>query len=144
MITLSPQMKKIKKKIYKQQKEQKKREKAQACNTRMTRVWAMPLIPALLCASVLVYSCLIGQPAFIGDLSLKGGTVETLNNMTNRITGSLDVINLMNNRDTCDPVDYLVAKGFEIIISILKDGIIDELKIVLNKSQGCFWYCSRI
>ena len=122
----------------KQTSQRKEQQKSNASNTRMTRVWAMPLIPALLCASVLVYSCLMGQPAFIGDLSLKGATVEILNNMTNKILGSLDEISLMTNRDTCDPINKLVEAGFKIALEILAGGVIGELKKVLSEVKKAF------
>ena len=130
------------KKQYKQWKE-KKQGNVKSGKT-MTRAWIMPVILAVICSTVLVYSCLIGQPAFVGDLSLKGDTVETLTKMTSRITGSLDVISLMRRRDKCDPIAYLVDIGFKLIIETLNGGIIDELKMVLKKVNNAFDIISNI
>ena len=134
-------MKRVKKQ-YKQWKE-KKQENVKVCKT-MTRAWIMPVILAVICGIILVYSCLIGQPAFVGDLSLKGDTVKTLTKMTSRITGSVDVISLMKKRDKCDPIAYLFEIGFKLIIETLNGGIIDELKMVLKKVNAAFDIISNI
>ncbi|KAK3107418.1 hypothetical protein FSP39_014163 [Pinctada imbricata] len=68
--------------IYAVMKEDRKKKKENLTlvqtNILLTRVWAMPLFPAIMCGALLVYVSFAGKPAFVGDISLKEGTVESV------------------------------------------------------------------
>ena len=107
-------------------------------NIRLTRVWVMPMVLALLCTCMLVYSYIKGQSALGADTPLSGPIIQTLNDADQKVTDSVNSISAITKRKKCDPVDLAVLALLSIASKILLGGISDALGNVLEEIKATF------